>query len=125
MTICMFQVRTIVTETAFGIDELEELFVLFKVSPHCCLGPSEHLHQYELSTLQSTFVCYTLNTFEAVKQSTFGRKSFSLFYLPFLYRMSKWFIYELLFSISSLIVLYLRSIDVAATTAALQSAFLF
>lgn len=25
------QVRTIVTETAFSIDELEELFVLFKV----------------------------------------------------------------------------------------------
>lgn len=28
----MFQVRTIVTETAFSIDELEELYVLFKVS---------------------------------------------------------------------------------------------
>ena len=28
----VFQVRTIVTETPFGIDELEELFVLFKVS---------------------------------------------------------------------------------------------
>lgn len=27
-----FQVRTIVTETAFSIDELEELYVLFKVS---------------------------------------------------------------------------------------------
>lgn len=28
----MFQVRTIVTETEFSIDELEELYVLFKVS---------------------------------------------------------------------------------------------
>lgn len=27
-----FQVRTIVTETAFSIDELEELYLLFKVS---------------------------------------------------------------------------------------------
>ena len=28
----LFQVRTIGTETAFSIDELEELYVLFKVS---------------------------------------------------------------------------------------------
>lgn len=33
---CTFQVRTIVTETAFSIDELEELFLLFKVSVRTC-----------------------------------------------------------------------------------------
>lgn len=35
----MFQVRTIVTETAFSIDELEELYVLFKVSHLVCFNP--------------------------------------------------------------------------------------
>lgn len=34
--VAQFQVRTIVTETAFSIDELEELFLLFKVRLRAC-----------------------------------------------------------------------------------------
>lgn len=47
----MFQVRTIVTETAFSIDELEELYVLFKVSY------SLHIRVVGLTEPFSSFLC--------------------------------------------------------------------
>lgn len=53
----MFQVRTIVTETAFSIDELEELYVLFKVSYSLhihVVGPCKKSHRSLFVYLQLT-----------------------------------------------------------------------